>query len=100
MDRHDIGAGRGGIGAALAELADHGTRLVGLGIEGDILYGPDQVRALVATAAAQGAHARYRELRSTKGHDAFLVEWDQLEGVIGDVLGEALAPRQLPPPRS
>ncbi len=99
MDRHDVGAGRGGIGPALAGLADHGTRLVGLGIEGDILYGPDQVRALVAAAAAEGAHARYLELRSSKGHDAFLVEWDQLADVIGSVLGEALAPRPVPPAR-
>lgn len=100
MDRHDVGAGRGGIGPALARLADHGTRLVGLGIEGDILYGPEQVRALVAAAAAEGAHARYLELRSTKGHDAFLVEWDQLADVIGGILGDALAPRPVPPARS
>ncbi len=83
MDRHDAGAGRGGLGPALARLADHGVRLTGLGIEGDILYGPAQVRALTAAAAAEGAHVRYRELRSTKGHDAFLVEWDQLTEVVG-----------------
>jgi homoserine O-acetyltransferase len=100
MDRHDIGAGRGGIGTALAGLADHGTRLVGLGIEGDILYGPDQVRALVAAAAAEGAHARYLELRSEKGHDAFLVEWDQLAAILDDVLAEALAPRPVAASRS
>ena len=93
MDRHDAGAGRGGLGPALARLADHGVRLVGLGIEGDILYGPAQVRALVAAAAAEGAHARYLELGSSKGHDAFLVEWDQLTGIVGEVLAEALAPR-------
>ncbi len=99
MDRHDAGAGRGGIGPALARLADHGVRVTGLGIDGDILYGPAQVRALTAAAAAEGAHARYLELRSTKGHDAFLVEWDQLGEIVGDVLAEALAPRPVPPPR-
>jgi homoserine O-acetyltransferase/O-succinyltransferase len=93
MDRHDVGAGRGGLGPALARLADHGVRLAGLGIEGDILYGPGQVRALVAAAAAEGTHARYLELRSVKGHDAFLVEWDQLTEVLRDALAEALAPR-------
>ena len=60
---------------------------------------PTQVRALTAAAAAEGAHARYVELRSTKGHDAFLVEWDQLTEVVGDVLAEALAPRPVPQPR-
>jgi len=99
MDRHDAGAGRGGLVSALSRLADHGVRVTGLGIEGDILYGPDQVRALAEAAAAAGAHARYLELRSTKGHDAFLVEWDQLADVVGRVLAEALAPRPVPPQR-
>ncbi len=99
MDLHDAGLGRGGLGPALARLADHGVRVTGLGIEGDILYGPAQVRALTAAAAAEGAHARYVELRSTKGHDAFLVEWDQLTTIVGDVLAEALAPRPVPQPR-
>ena len=99
MDRHDIGAGRGGYEAAFARLADHGVRLTGLGISGDILYGPDQVRALVAAAAAEGAHARYLELRSTKGHDAFLAEWDDLAAILRGVLDEALAPRPVLPPR-
>ena len=99
MDRHDIGAGRGGLGPALARLADHGVRLTGLGISSDILYGPDQVRALVEAAAAEGAHARYLELQSTKGHDAFLAEWDALAAILRGVLDEALAPRPVLPPR-
>jgi homoserine O-acetyltransferase len=99
MDRHDIGVGRGGVGPALARLADHGVRLTGLGISGDILYGPEQVRTLVAAAAAEGAHARYLELHSTKGHDAFLAEWDALAVILRGVLDEALAPRPVVPPR-
>lgn len=90
MDRHDIGRSRGGVRAALGRLAGTGARLTGLGIGGDILYGPDQVRALVAEAAAAGVEAHYRELRSSKGHDAFLVEWDQLTSVLREALGEAL----------
>ena len=86
MDRHDIGEGRGGLVAALGVLADSGTRLTALGIEGDILYGPRQVQVLADAAAAAGVETRYRELRSDKGHDAFLVEWDQLEDIIGECL--------------
>lgn len=86
MDRHDIGHGRGGPSAALATLARGGTRLTGLGIDGDILYGPGQVRSLVAAASRAGVTAAYRELRSTKGHDAFLVEWDQLAAVLREAL--------------
>lgn len=86
MDRHDAGEGRGGLTAALRTLASGATRLTGVGIEGDILYGPDQVRSLVDTAAAAGVDARYREIVSTKGHDAFLVEWDQLTTLLGEAL--------------
>jgi homoserine O-acetyltransferase len=98
MDRHDIGRRRGGVEPALATLADGDVRLIGLGISGDILYGPDQVQTLVDAARGAGVRAAYRELRSPKGHDAFLVEWDQLADVLRDALGgvpvrdEALAP--------
>jgi homoserine O-acetyltransferase len=86
MDRHDVGAGRGGVGAAFAKLAAAGTSLTGVGIEGDILYGPGQVQALVSAAAGAGVPATYREIASTKGHDAFLVEWAQLTALFQETL--------------
>lgn len=92
MDRHDIGAGRGGLAAALAHLAVAGVTLTGVGIVDDILYGPRQVRALVTAARAAGVVTRYREIRSTKGHDAFLVEWDQLGRILGESLDRGRRP--------
>lgn len=88
MDAHDIGRDRGGAQPALATLAEAGVRLTGVGIGGDVLYGPTQVRTLVDQGIAAGVRARYRELQSTKGHDAFLVEWDQLSGILRDALVE------------
>jgi homoserine O-acetyltransferase len=93
MDGHDIARERGDIEGALRRLAAGGTRLTGLGIEGDILYGPDQVTALVGAADRAGVDAAYHELRSSKGHDAFLVEWDQLAAVIRVALDGARADR-------
>jgi homoserine O-acetyltransferase len=86
MDSHDIGRSRGGVVEALRRLAAYGTRLTGVGIEGDILYGTNQVRDLVEAAGEAGMDAAYREIRSTKGHDAFLVEWEQLTGILGEAL--------------
>ncbi len=86
MDGHDIGRGRGGLVGAVRSLAEAGVALTGIGIEGDILYGPSQVRALVDAAAAAGVRAGYREIASTKGHDAFLVEWSQLTDLLREVL--------------
>jgi homoserine O-acetyltransferase len=65
--------------------------LTGLGIEGDLLYGPAQVRTFVDEAAAAGVDARYRELASIKGHDAFLTEWDQLTDILSEVVADGIA---------
>ena len=86
MDTHDIGRDRGGEVAALQKLAAYGTQLTGVGIEGDILYGTNQVQAMVESAKGAGMDAAYREICSTKGHDAFLVEWDQLQTILGEAL--------------
>jgi homoserine O-acetyltransferase len=91
MDLHDIGRDRGGIVAALTTLADAGAALTGVGVTGDILYGPDQVGPLVADSIAAGIEARYREISSSKGHDAFLIEWDQLTAILGEALADGLA---------
>ncbi len=87
MDRHDVGAGRGGQAAAFRRLALAGVHVTGIGIQDDILYGPRQVRALVDEASDAGVRSRYREIRSNKGHDAFLVEWDQLTYLLREALG-------------
>ncbi len=87
MDLHDIGRDRGGVGPALALLAPGRTRLLAVGIEGDVLYGPQQVRELAHESRAAGLVTTYREIRSTKGHDAFLVEWDQMTAILREELG-------------
>ncbi|MDQ1323378.1 MAG: Homoserine O-acetyltransferase [Chloroflexota bacterium] len=90
MDGHDVGRDRGGIVAAFRSLAAAGAGLTGIGIEGDILYGPDQVRLLVGEAAAAGVDATYVEIETTKGHDGFLIEWDQLARLLGAALADGL----------
>lgn len=86
MNAHDIGCERGGLVDAFRLLADANVAVTGVGIEGDILYGPRQVHALVDAARAAGANASYREIRSDKGHDAFLVEWDQVTSFLREAL--------------
>ncbi len=88
MDRHDIGRDRGGVMGAFRRLAAAGVLLTAVGIEDDILYGPRQVKALAAAAVAAGIRTRYTEITSTKGHDAFLVEWAQLRTLVEDALAD------------
>jgi homoserine O-acetyltransferase/O-succinyltransferase len=94
MDGHDVGRGRGGVLAAYRALAASGTALTGIGIEGDILFGPDQVRALVGDAVGAAVDATYREIASSKGHDAFLIEWDQLTEFLAAALADGVVRAQ------
>ena len=54
----------------LAALAAFGTGLTALGIEGEILYGPAQVRVPSTPRSRPAWRPRYRELASNKAHDA------------------------------
>jgi homoserine O-acetyltransferase/O-succinyltransferase len=85
MDSHDVGRGRGGIAAALRPFSG---RLIGVGIQGDLLYTPEQVREWTADVGAE-----YREIRSDHGHDAFLLEPLQVSAILGQALGAGRLPR-------
>ncbi len=81
MDRYDVaeGPGRGSDAAAFGRVR---ASLLAVGISSDWLFPPAQVRALAEGINAAGGHARYAELDSPLGHDAFLKAWDQLEGIL------------------
>lgn len=78
MDAHDVGRGRGGIASALRSFQGD---LVGVGITGDLLYDPETVQGWT-----EAVGARYAELRSVHGHDAFLLETAHVSALLGDVL--------------
>ena len=76
MDRHDVGRGRGGLGAALGRL--RGVPALFVGIDTDLLYPPEEV-----ATAARLAGADYAEIKSPHGHDAFLIEHGQVAEILG-----------------
>jgi len=78
MDRHDLGDLRT---AARATAARVGT-VTGVGIDRDVLYEAREVRHWVEAYRAAGARARYAEIASVYGHDAFLIEWDQVAAIL------------------
>ena len=80
MDTHDVGRGRGGIARALSAFRG---RLTGVGIPGDVLYGPGDVKHWTHRAGAA-----FREIRTLRGHDGFLLETER----VGDLLAAELAP--------
>lgn len=58
-----------------------------VGIDTDRLFLPGDMEALAAALASRGTDAHYRLLASAHGHDAFLIEW----GAVAGLLEEALA---------
>jgi homoserine O-acetyltransferase len=75
MDLHDLGRGRGGRDAALTRID---VPVLAVGISSDVLYPAYQSREIVELVNAAGGDAGYVELESPHGHDAFLLEFDQV----------------------
>jgi homoserine O-acetyltransferase len=82
MDSHDLGRGRGPIEAILRRIPT--TALV-VGISTDMLYPVSEVRHLASVLPS----ARFAVLDSPHGHDAFLVDTDQLDKTVASFLADA-----------
>ena len=81
MDLHDLGRGRGGLGAAFDRVR---APILSVGVGSDILYPSHQSREIVELATAARVPATFAELDSPHGHDAFLIESEQLGTLIRD----------------
>lgn len=79
MSTHDVGRGRGGIGAALGRVR---ARTLTVAIDSDRLFPP----ALVEEIPAGIPGARHREVHCDQGHDGFLLPSPELSGWIRDLL--------------
>ncbi len=75
MDTHDLSRGRGLLHDVLGSIR---ARTLCVGINSDILYPAAEQQELAQ--AIDGA--RYIELDSPHGHDAFLIEYDQLNDAV------------------
>lgn len=75
MDSHDVARGRSGA-AEVLQSVQIPMRVVG--IDNDLLYPPEECRELSELLP----HATYHELKSPYGHDAFLIEFEQLRSIV------------------
>jgi homoserine O-acetyltransferase len=73
----------------LARLSAH---VLSVGVDSDSLFLPHHMTELTAALRAQGGSAEEAVLYSPHGHDAFLIEWEQLAAVLARALPEGLKP--------
>lgn len=85
MDLHDITRDRGGLAEALGGITQP---TLCIGISSDILY-PTYEQQRIASLMPD---ARYRQIESPCGHDAFLIEYDQLNRFVDEFLTEHRLP--------
>jgi homoserine O-acetyltransferase len=77
MDLHDVGDHA----AAARATSSRAREIIGVGIDTDILYPAAEVRGWVEQYAPH-SNARYVEITSNFGHDAFLIEFDQVAAIL------------------
>jgi homoserine O-acetyltransferase/O-succinyltransferase len=82
MSGHDVGAGRGGVVAALEHFDGS---LVVVSVDSDRLYPPAQSAELAAARPG----AEHRQIRSAHGHDGFLIERESVGAIIREALPRA-----------
>jgi homoserine O-acetyltransferase len=82
MNSHDVGRGRGGVPAALARVT---ARTLVAGVDTDRLY-PLYQQAELASGIAGADVARV--IRSVYGHDAFLIEIEQISALVKELLSD------------
>jgi homoserine O-acetyltransferase len=83
MDLHDVARGRGGLEEALCAID---SRILCVGIDTDALIPAREMREAADLLLKLGKDATYAEIASPFGHDAFLVEYDQLGPLVAGFL--------------
>jgi homoserine O-acetyltransferase len=79
MDLHDIGTGRGAFQEVLRTLR---MPVLSVGINTDILYPASEQKEIASFIP----HSTYKEIHSPFGHDAFLIEYEQMAMFVNDFL--------------
>jgi homoserine O-acetyltransferase len=73
-------------GSLVRAFRDVKARFLVMGFSSDWLHPPYQLKEIVSALRATHKHVSYYEVESHYGHDAFLLEREKMEGIIGAFL--------------
>ena len=83
MDLHDVARGRGSLQTAASRIS---APVLSMGISSDILYPTYQQKQIRDIISETGGSCEYVEIDSPHGHDAFLINLDQVGQPLDDFL--------------
>ena len=83
MDLHDVARGRGELRSAVARIS---APVLSVGISSDILYPTYQQKQIRDMINEVGGSCEYVEIESPHGHDAFLINLDQVGKPVAEFL--------------
>jgi homoserine O-acetyltransferase len=83
LDYFDLSRTHGSLVKAFRDVT---ARFLVLGFSSDWLHPPYQLKEIVSALRATHKHVSYYEVESHYGHDAFLLEREKMEGIIGAFL--------------
>ena len=83
MDLHDVARGRGELRSAVARIS---APVLSVGISSDILYPTYQQKQIRDMINEVGGSCEYVEIESPHGHDAFLINLDQVGQPVAEFL--------------
>jgi homoserine O-acetyltransferase len=83
-------------GSLVQAFRDVTARFLVLAFSSDWLHPPYQLKEIVSSLRATHKHVSYYEVESHYGHDAFLLEREKMEGIIGAFLASGARTFALP----
>ncbi len=81
MDNHNVARNRGKLNEVLSKYK---AKTICMGINSDLLYPAQEQKELAALIP----NAQYHEIKSHHGHDAFLIEHEQVARSVREILGD------------